>query len=114
VGDGKLTDDKGGRSTEAVLPGVFVMTDVIRVEPDIGDVVKVVGIPGLGGLGEGKADVVGVPVGSTVGSPGEDGAVIDSEETTGVISGVRVTKVLKRLGGAMLFSHSVVPLITEK
>jgi hypothetical protein len=90
------------------------MTEVIRVEPDISDVVKVVGIPGLVGLGEGNAETVNVPVGGTVGSSGEDGAVTNSEETTGVIPGVRVTKVLKRLGGAMLFSHSVVPLITEK
>jgi hypothetical protein len=90
------------------------MTEVISVDPDISDVVKVVATPGVGGLGEGNADVPNVTVGGTVGRPGEDGAVVDSEEMTGVISGVRVMKLLRRLGGAILFSHSVVPLITEK
>jgi hypothetical protein len=111
---GRLTDDVGSGRVEALLPGMLVITDVIRVEPDIGDVVKVVAIPGTDRLSKGDADVVNVPVGDTVGMPGEAGDVADSEETIGVISGVRVTRVLKRLGGAMLFSHSVVPLITEK
>lgn len=37
-----------------------------------------------------------------------------NEEMIGVISGVFVKRVLKRVGGAMLFNHSVVPLTTEK
>jgi hypothetical protein len=114
VCDGRLTNDGNDRDAEARLPGTLVISDVIRVDPDISDVVKVVATPGVGGLGEGNADVPNGTVGGTAGRPGEDGAVVDSEEMTGVISGVRVTKVLKRLGGAMLFSHSVVPLITEK
>ena len=111
---GRLTDDVGSGRVEALLPGMLVITDVIRVEPDIGDLVKVVAIPGTDRLSEGVADIGNVPVGGTVGMPGEADDVADSEETIGVISGVRVTRVLKRLGGAMLFSHSVVPLITEK
>jgi hypothetical protein len=111
---GRLTDDVGSGRIEALLPGMLVITDVIRVEPDIGDVVKVVANPGIEGLGEGDTNVVKVPVDCRVGRPEEDGDVVDSEETIGVISGVRVMRLLKRLGGAMLFSHSVVPLITEK
>lgn len=38
----------------------------------------------------------------------------DTEEITGVITGVCVTNVLKRLGGATPSSHSVVPFTTEK
>ena len=90
------------------------MIDVMKVELDIGTVLKVVAVPGRDGLSEGNADVVNVPVGGRVGRPGDDGDVADSEDKIGVISGVRVIRVLNRLGGAMLFSHSVVPLITEK
>jgi hypothetical protein len=97
-----------------LLPGILADKDVTRVEPDVGDEVREVADPGIDGLNEGNADVINVPVDGTVGRYEEDGAVADSEETIGVISGVRVTRVLKRLGGAMLFSHSVVPLITEK
>jgi hypothetical protein len=40
--------------------------------------------------------------------------VTGTEEMMGVISGVMVDSVLNRLGGVMLFIHSVVPLMTEK
>lgn len=40
--------------------------------------------------------------------------VFGIDEMIGVTSGVLVTRVLNRLGGAMLFIHSVVPLTTEK
>jgi hypothetical protein len=54
-----------------------------------------------------------------VGSPfdgldkASDGEVIGTE-MIGVTSGVLVDSVLNRLGGAMLFIHSVVLLMTEK
>jgi hypothetical protein len=40
--------------------------------------------------------------------------VIGTEDMINVISGVTVDSVLNRLGGVMLFIHSVVPLMTEK
>jgi hypothetical protein len=61
-----------------------------------------------------SADVVAVCVGDAVAAPEEDVPIVDNEETIGVISAVRVTRVLKRLGGEILLSHSVVPLMTEK
>ena len=55
--------------------------------------------------------MVDIPVEDTV---GYGDLVTDKEETAGVISGVRVMRVLKRLGGAMLSSQCVVLLTTEK
>jgi hypothetical protein len=43
-----------------------------------------------------------------------EGAITGTEDMAGVISGVAVDSVLNRLGGVMLFIHSVVPLMTEK
>jgi hypothetical protein len=43
-----------------------------------------------------------------------EGEVNGKEEMMGVISGVLVDRVLKRLGGVILSIHSVVPLMTEK
>jgi hypothetical protein len=68
------------------------------------EVVKVVAGSGRTGT-VGLAEVTeGAPVVGCVGAT----------ETVGVISGVLVTRVLNRLGGATLFIHSVVPLTTEK
>jgi len=61
-----------------------------------------------------ESSVVDVPVNGVVESLGNDDPVADNEETIGVISGVRVTRVLNRLGGAMLSSQCVVLLTTEK
>jgi hypothetical protein len=61
-------------------------------------------------MGTPKLDEIGagVPGGSTMLEPDDS-----IDVTTPVKVGVRVTKVLKRLGGATLSSHSVVPLTTE-
>jgi hypothetical protein len=98
----------------SVLPGALVVT-VMNVESDTSEVINV--MPGTEGavLGGSAAESLVMPTdGGTVGAPGEGSVVTESEEITGVISGVRVMRVLKRLGGAMLFSHCVDPLTTEK
>jgi hypothetical protein len=84
------------------------------VEPEVNDDVNVVSDPGAERPGIDSAVVVDACVDETVAAPEDDVPVTDKEETRGVMSAVRVTRVLKRLGGAMLLSHSVVPLITEK
>lgn len=47
-------------------------------------------------------------------APKEDSLIIDIDEGIGVVSDTLVRRVLNRLGGATLFSHSVVPFTTEK
>ena len=61
-----------------------------------------------------SADVVGPNVEDTTAAPEEGILVTPTEETIGVISTVLVGKVLNRLGGAILSSHSVVLFTTEK
>jgi hypothetical protein len=111
---GRLTDDKANEEGEGLLPETLVPTDDRSVEPEVSDDVNSVSDPGVEGPGIDSALVVDVCVDDTVAAPEEDVPVIDNEETRGVISAVWVTRVLKRLGGAMLLSHSVVPLMTEK
>ena len=61
-----------------------------------------------------RADVVDPNVEDTTAAPEEGMRVSPTEETIGVTSTVLVGKVLNRLGGAMLSSHSVVLFTTEK
>lgn len=113
-GEGEIPDDDISDGTNAVLPDILAMMEVVKVElvnDRIGDVAPRVDVDGTG---TGKTDMLETIVGGTIGAPEADGLVDDSEEMTGVITGVRVTSVLKRLGGATLFSHPVVPLTTEK
>lgn len=63
----------------------------------------------------------GVDIGSeggavegTTGALGRLVKVTGSDEMTAVISGVLVGRLMNWEGGVMLFSHSVVPLMTEK
>lgn len=109
-GEDRITVVGGRGGYVELLPiSTLVMIVLISVESDnIAVVNVVVGLEG-GGTGGDEAEAVDTPVGGTGGMPGGD-----KDEIIGVICGVLVTKVLKRLGGAMLFSHSVVPLTTEK
>lgn len=87
------------------------MTVVIKEVPE-----RKVAVTVVAGI-EGPGASVGTPgVGVLAGAVEEapNGGAFDIEEMTGVTSGVLVTIVLNRLGGAMLFIHSVVPLTTEK
>ena len=61
-----------------------------------------------------SADVVDPDVEETTAAPEEGILVTPTEETIGVTSTVLVGKVLNRLGGAILSSHSVVLFTTEK
>lgn len=61
-----------------------------------------------------SADVVDPNVEDTTAAPEESILVSPTEETIGVTSTVLVGKVLNRLGGAILSSHSVVLFTTEK
>jgi hypothetical protein len=59
-----------------------------------------------------NCDEVGSPFAGLDETP--ESEVSGTEEMIGVVSGVLVDSVLKRLGGVMLSIHSVVPLMTEK
>jgi hypothetical protein len=112
--DGRIMVGIVSSGSASVLPNALVVT-VMNVDSDTKEVIKVV--PGAEGavLSGGAAESLVIPTGGNrVGAPGEIDAVTESEEITGVISGVRVMRVLKRLGGAMLFNHCVDPLTTEK
>lgn len=108
---GDRSVDGGGSSGDVdLLPlGTLAMIEVMRTELDNVVIVKVVGELAGGGTGRDGLGALGTPVGGTADTLGGD-----RDEMVGVISGVLVTNVLKRLGGAILFSHSVVPLTTEK
>lgn len=110
----KLTDDKANEEVKGLLPKTLVSTDDPNVSPEVNDDVNVAPSSGVEGLDMDSADVVAVCVDDAVAAPDEDVPIVDNEETIGVISAVRVTRVLKRLGGEILLSHSVVPLMTEK
>lgn len=92
--------------------GTLMMMLVIRVEPDWTIVVRDVKGAGDGGAGlkpgmvDGRVDGAGDTIGGGCPDPG-------CEEMMGVTTGVWVIRVLKRLGGATLLSHCVLPLITE-
>lgn len=92
------------------------MNVVMRVEPDsivVVVVVKVVADPS-GSEVKDAPEVVDATVGGAGDISGRGRTVAAIDEIAGVISGVLVINVLKRLGGAMLFNHCVVPLTTEK
>ena len=110
----KLTDDKANEDVKGLLPKTLVPIDDPNVNPEVNDDVNVAPGSGVEGLNMDSADVVAVCVDDAVAAPDEDVPIVDNEETIGVISAVRVTRVLKRLGGEILLSHSVVPLMTEK
>jgi len=61
-----------------------------------------------------SAEVVSPNVEDTAAAPEEGIVVTPTEETIGVTSTVLVGKVLNRVGGAILSSHSVVLFTTEK
>ena len=109
LGRRKLTNDGLRRGSEAVVAGLLILTGTI-VEPEInGTVSEDDESPGIGG-----SSVVDVPVNDAVESSRNDDPVADNEEVIAVTSGVRVTRVLNRLGGAMLSSQCVVLLTIEK
>jgi hypothetical protein len=110
----KLTDDKVNEEVKRLLPKILVPTDDPNVNSEVNDDVNVAPDSGVEGLNMDSADVVAVCVDDAVAAPEEDVPIVDNDETIGVISAVRVTRVLKRLGGEILLSHSVVPLMTEK
>jgi hypothetical protein len=110
----KLTDDKANEEVKGLLPKTLVPTDDPNVNPEVNDDVNVAPSSGVEGLNMDSADVVVACVDDGVAAPEKDVPIIDNEETIGVISAVRVIRVLKRLGGEILLSHSVVPLMTEK
>jgi hypothetical protein len=61
-----------------------------------------------------RTDVVEPSVEESTIAPEEDISGLSTEEMIGVTSAVRVGRVLNRLGGAILLSHSVVLFTTEK
>jgi hypothetical protein len=110
IGDGAEKADVDCGNGSGPIPGrLLVTTVVINAVPEGKVVVNVVTT--IGGAGAGG----GIPeVGGAFGGAVEGAGMTSSDEMTGVISAVLVTRVLNRLGGAMLFIHSVVPFTTEK
>jgi hypothetical protein len=110
IGGGTEKGDVDCGNGSGPVPGrLLVTTVVINAVPEGKVVVNVVAT--IGGAGAGG----GIPeVGRAFGGAVEGAGMTGSDEMAGVISAVLVTRVLNRLGGAMLFIHSVVPFTTEK
>ena len=95
----------GGKGT---VEGSKVTVDIKTTFPEVRVLVNV--IPTPGGSDIDSAGAVG-PVDIVAPDPADPRE--DGNEASGARREVRVAKELDRLGGAMLLSHSVVPLITE-
>lgn len=98
---------------ETILVRVIILVDVM-IDGEVGGV-----LDNNGGDEAGPGDIVGPVVdrpdgkfGSVDVTPSEE--VAGTDERVGVTGSELVAKVLNKLGGAMLFIHCVVPLITEK
>lgn len=75
---------------------------------------RLVGCPRDADAGGISGDEVVITVQDPDETSDEGQLLIGIEDRTDMISGVFVIRVLKREGGAILFNHSVVPLMTEK
>lgn len=100
-GSGEPGDD-GGKMTEE---GIKVTVDIITTFPEVEVLVTIVSTPDGSDIDDTGPEVLGS---ICVLDPGDK-----IEDKLGVRMGLRVAGILGRLGGAMLFSHSVVPLMTE-
>jgi hypothetical protein len=85
--------------------GIKVTVDIITTFPEVEVLIMVVSTPDGSDINDTGPGVLG------------NICVLDPrdeiEDKLGVKMGVRVAEILGRLGGTMLFSHSVVPLMTE-